>query len=362
MNPKKIWTVFVACMLVASMLIGCTQPQPSAPPAENPPPEAANTPPEDAVAEEPPAEGDGGQYPDFKVAALLSGVITDNGWSANMYDAVMQLSEKYGVVADYVESIAVSDMEEHLRGYAGDGYNLVIAHGSQFIDVVNSVAGDYPDTIFTISYAAADVSEHPNVACVAPVNNGFLMGIVAGALTETNKVALLGSEENPSISMEIQSFGPGVKLVNPDAEVITGYIGSATDLDKGKEMAMNLINSGVDVVGHSANSAGLGVLQAAEEAGILAVGINTDQYESAPGAVVTSSMRNFPAIYDDLFKQIVAGGFQGGLYAYGIGKDGCQLAPWHGWDETLPSEKIELIESTIQDIKDGKIEEKVIWE
>ncbi|NLF57707.1 MAG: BMP family ABC transporter substrate-binding protein [Candidatus Hydrogenedens sp.] len=352
---KKIVTLILVFVLALSVF-GCTQPagQPEATPT--PPPAAPSTPSAPPDISQTPGEGEYKQYPDFKVAALLSGVITDNGWSANMYNAVMNLADKYGVTADYVESVTVSDMEEYLRGFAGDGYGLVIAHGSQFIDVVNAVAGDYPDTLFAISFAATDVSQHDNVACIAPVNQGILEGIAAGALTKTNKVAMLGSEENPSISGDINVFESGVRLVNADAEVITGYIGSATDADKGKEMAMTLISSGVDVITHQANAAGLGVLQAAEEAGILAVGINTDQYSVAPDAVVTSVLRNFPAIYEALLPDIAEGKLTGGLYRFGIKEQGCVFSDWHGWDAKLPAE-IKLIQDTVQGIIDGTIAE-----
>ena len=357
---KIVAFLFVLAMVIS--VLGCTaSPEAQEPAAEEPvveeaEPEVAEAPVELETEAEEAEEVEYKQYPDFKVAALLSGVITDNGWSANMYNAVMNLQDKYGVTSDYVESVAVSDMEEYLRGFANDGYGLVIAHGSQFIEAVNAVAPDFPDTMFAVSYATGTISEFDNVIGVAPIGQGILQGIVAGALTDTDKVAWLGSVENPSTTEDSKYFEPGVRLVNPDAEVVSSFIGSATDLDKGKEMTMNLIDRGFDVVTQQANQAGLGVIQACDEAGILTVGVNTDQYDVAPNAVVTSVLRNFPLIYETIFPQIAEGTLEGGTYPFKIEDGGTMLAPWHGWDEKLPPEKIKLIEDTIAGIKDGSIQ------
>lgn len=349
---KKLLAAVLALLLLA--MIGCSPAEPDTTEPAKSDSATGRTEINDVEPTEPVAD----KYANVKVAALTCGVITDQGWSQSIYMAVKNLEEKFGVTADCVENVTVSDAEEYLRGFAGDGYSLVIAHGSEYIDATNAVAGEFPDTIFSISYSAEDVSEHDNVICVAPINQGILSGIVLGALTDTNKVAFLGSTENPSITDDLNIFGTGVHLVNPDAEVITGYIGSATDVDKGKEMAMALINSGVDGIAHQANQAGLGVLQAAEEGGIFAVGVNTDQYDVAPGAVVNSVVRNFAPMYEDILPKVVDGTIKRGVYPYGIKDGGCKLIDWHGWDEKLPPEKMALIEDTIQGIMDGTIPER----
>ncbi len=359
---KKFLAMVLSLTMTTLLLCACAGggASPAAPASS---PKASTAPAASATAKPAPtsggsaATGAAGQYPDFKAAACLSGAITDNGWSASMYNAIKNLEQKYGITFEYAESVTVSDMEEYLRGYATMGYDLVIAHGSQFIDIVTAVAPDYPDTIFSVSYALGSLSDLDNVICVGAYNTGALAGIVAGALTESNKVAMLGSTENPSVNADLNTFTLGVRMVNPDCEVVTDFIGSATDTSKAYEMSMSLINSGVDVISSSANQAGLGVIQAAEEAGILAVGMDTDQYEVAPDAVVTSVIRNFNNIYDKMFEKLVAGEVTGGLYAFGIQEDGVILTDWHGWENKLPPEKMQLINDTIAGIKDGSIAE-----
>lgn len=322
--------------------------------ATNVPVEEAKT--EEIAATEVPAE-ESADYSDFKIAALLSGSITDSGWSASMYNAGMNLATKYGLTFDYAENITISDAEEYLRGYADMGYDIIISHGSQFADAVNAVAGDYPDTIFSITYALAYIGEHDNVIGVGYINLGYLAGIVAGCLTETDKVAMLGSTVNPSIQAGLGTFELGVKSVNPDCEVITDWIGSATDVSTAHEIAMSLINSGVDVICGYANQASLGVNQAAEEAGIYAIGCDSDQYETAPDAVVTSVVSSFIPVYEDIFNLIVSGQIEPKAYGYGIASGGVYLSDWHGWDEKLPADKVTQIKETIQGIIDGTISE-----
>ena len=290
--------------------------------------------------------GEGGnEYSDMKIAALLAGPANDNGWNATAYNALTAICEKYGLEdLAYSESVAASDMEEFLRGYAQDGYNMIVAHGSQFVDAVHKVAPDFPDTAFVISYAGEDAPQEPNVAGVGPINSGVLAGAVAAAVSETGKIVMLGGEDTPSIAELVDMFEPGAKAVDPDITVETAYIGTLTDADRAKEVALGYANQGFDVVCASANNAGLGVLQAAEEAGIYAIGYNADQYEQAPDAVVVSVLRNFEGMFDNIFQEIAAGTFEGKVYSYDIASGGTILSDWHGWDEKLPEGKAKVDE------------------
>ena len=97
-------------------------------------------------------------------------------------------------------------MEEFLRGYAQDGYNMIVAHGSQFVDAVHKVAPDFPDSKFVVSFAGDGTQQEPNVAGVGPVNSGFLAGAVAAASSKTGKVVMLGGEDTPSIAELVDAF------------------------------------------------------------------------------------------------------------------------------------------------------------
>lgn len=296
-----------------------------------------------AASGAPAGEGGGSgetDYSNMRIAVLLAGPANDNGWNATAYNALTNICTKYGLEdLAYSESVAASDMEEFLRGYAQDGYNMIVAHGSQFVDAVHAVAPDFPDTKFVVSYAGEETPQSPNVAGVGPVNSGFLAGAVAAAASETGKIVMLGGEDTPSIAELVDMFEPGAKYIDPDITVETAYIGTTTDADKAKEVALGYANQGFDVLCASANNAGLGVIQAAEEAGVYAIGYNADQYDQAPDAVIVSVLRDFETMFDNIFQEIANGTFEAKVYAYGLKDGGTKFSDWHGWDEKLPEVK-----------------------
>lgn len=299
---------------------------------------------------------------DMKVVALLSGVITDNGWNQICYESVKAISEKYGTELEYIENIAVSDMSGYIRMYGDDEYDMVIVHGSQFESNVTELAEQYPNTMFCLSYgfkvedaANINIPDIPNLAYVGPVNMGIVIGGIMGILTETDKVVFLGGQDIPAITDIVSGIEEGVHLTNPDALATTDYLGTLTDQDKGKEIALSYISQGYDVISASANSAQIGCLLAAEEKGVYALGFNGDQYSLAPGAIVLSVMRNYPSIYVDVFESILNGTWKNGMVIYDLGDNGTLVSDWHGWDEKLPKEKVEAIETFIDDLYAGKL-------
>lgn len=307
------------------------------------------------------AEG-AGEAKDMKVVALLSGVITDNGWNQICYESVKAISDQYGTELEYIENIAVSDMSGYIRMYGDDGYDMVIVHGSQFESNVVELAEQYPDTMFCLSYgfkvedgADVNIANIPNMAYVGPINMGIVIGGIMGILTETDKVVFLGGQDIPAITDIVSGIAEGVALTNPDATATTDYLGTLTDQDKGKEVALSYINQGYDVISASANSAQIGCLLAAEERGVYAIGFNGDQYSLAPDAIVLSVMRNYPSIYVDVFESILEGTWQSGMVVYDLADNGTLVSDWHGWDEKLPAEKVEAIETFLDDLYAGNL-------
>jgi len=301
-------------------------------------------------------------YSKMKAIALLSGVITDNGWNQIAYESVKNLEKKYGVPCEYIESIAVSDMPEYLRMCGEDGYDMVIVHGSQFEAAAANVADMYPNIKFCLSYgfrvAESDTTKivaKPNLAYVGPVNMGIIIGAIMGILTDNNKVVFLGGQDIPAITDIVSGIEEGVRLTNKEAEVVTDYLGTLTDADRAKEITFTYINAGFDVISASANSAQLGCLYAAEEKGVYALGFNGDQYGIAPGAVVLSVMRNYPSIYEDVFLSIVNNKWQSGMVIYDLKQNGTLVSDWHGWDTRLPAEKVSAINETLRKLYAGEL-------
>ncbi len=291
----------------------------------------------------------------LSVALLLPGTIDDNGWNAGAHTGLLYLEDNYHAKIDYMESAGGPNAEANIRRFAEEGYDIIVCHGTQFADSAHLVALEYPETYFLISNAEADYSQPPNVACFGTVHSGFLAGAVAASVTETGTVAILGGEKIPSITPIVDLFIEGAHYVNPDVNVISGYIGSLTDADKAKAMAADYIDNGADVVCSSANSAGHGVIAAAAEKGVYAIGFNSDQYDEAPGSVIVSVVREFPTMFDTLYNTIENGNFEAKPYVFGIAEGGTVLSSWHGWDEKLPRASMQKINAVIHEFKAGKI-------
>lgn len=348
---KKFITLLLALAMSVS-LFGCggggQGSQPSAAPstgADNP-----------GTGTDNPGGGEGVDYSGMKIAVLLAGPANDNGWNATAYNALTNICNKYGLEPlAYSESVAASDMEEFLRGYAQDGYDMIVGHGSQFVDAIHAVAPSFPESKFVVSFAGAGTEQSPNVAGVGPVNSGFLAGAVAASASKSGKIVMLGGEDTPSIAELVDMFEPGAKYINPDITVETAYIGTLTDADRAKEVALGYTNQGFDVLCASANNAGLGVLQAADEAGVYAIGYNADQYDQAPDAVIVSVVRNFEGMFDNIFQEIAAGTFEPKIYSYGLKDNGTILSDWHGWDEKLPEAKTAM-DQLFADLESGKLD------
>ena len=145
-------------------------------------------------------------------------------------------------------------------------------------------------------------------------------------------------------------------LEKGEVQATTEYLGTLTDQDKAREAAKAYIDQGYDVVCASANSAQLGCLWAAEDAGVYAIGFNSDQYNIAPNAVVLSVMRNYTMIYKDVFDKLVAGTWTPGKVAYELNQGGTLVSDWHGWDAKLPKEKVDAINEFITKLFNGDYE------
>ncbi|MEA4970630.1 MAG: BMP family protein [Candidatus Pelethousia sp.] len=357
---KKVLAILLLCTMLFSCF-ACSNNAVSTPPQN---PEPTNPPSESGTQATPPAEAPK-DYSHYRVVALLPGTITDNGWNYICYSAVKSISEIYGTQLEYIENIAVSDMGEYIRMYGEDKYDMVIVHGAQFESSVVELVPQYPDTKFCMSYGfkidgSSDdkIRDIPNLAYVGPVGMGVAVGGIMGILTESNKVAFLGGQDIPAIADIVSGIAAGVALTNPDATATTAYIGTLTDQDMARELTNEFINKGYDVICSSANSAQLGCLWAAEEAGIYALGFNSDQYEIAPRAVVLSVMRNFSMIYQDVFDRFIKGEWRSGKVAYELSENGTIVSDWHGWNEKLPPEKVAAVDEFLRKLFAGEYDGK----
>ncbi|MFC4101183.1 BMP family protein [Paenibacillus xanthanilyticus] len=291
----------------------------------------------------------------FKVALLTPGPVNDSGWNAIAYNGLMKIKDELGAKTQYSEKVTQSDMNEFIRGYATDGYNVIIGHGFEFADPMMAVAKDFPDTWFLVT--SASVSQSPNVASIS-INNreqGYLMGTVAALMSETGTVAAIGGTEIPPITNSVKGFEEGAKAAVPDIEVLTTMTGSNDDIAKAKETAISLIEKGADVVMTNANQAGSGGIEAAKQKGMLAIGSNQDQNPNAPDTVVTSVIQDYPKAMSVVVKSIMDGAMKPEAQTLGVKEGAVYLAPYHGFDAKMAQEVKDKIAATVKALEDGTL-------
>ena len=204
-----------------------------------------------------------------------------------------------------LEMQSEAQREQALRRLAETGANPIVMTGFAFGEVLGKVAGDYPDTKFVIIDM---VVEQPNVQSIvfSEPQGSYLAGIMAAKASKSGTVGFIGGMDVPLIHKFECGYAQGVKATNPDAKVLINYTGTTpaawNDPVKGGELVKAQISQGADVIYAAAGGTGIGVLQAAAEACILSIGVDSNQNYLHPGKVLTSMVKGVDNSVYDVFK------------------------------------------------------------
>jgi basic membrane protein A len=253
----------------------------------------------------------------FKVAIALPGAISDKAWNQSGYEGIQLAKQKLGVEIANVEKVAQSDQTEVLSDFARRGYNLVFAHGGQFDAAIQQIASQFPNTFFV------GVNGNVSGANIASLRldhlqASYLCGIIAAAMTKSNKLAYIAGQEFQATQEELRGFELGAKSIKKEIRVSSSFTGDWNDVAKAKEVTLALISTGVDVIYQWLDSSSATVLQTASDKNVYAFGNTNDQLEIAPTAVLTSAVKHLDAaiVYlTDLAKQKQ---IQGQIYKLGL--------------------------------------------
>ncbi len=296
----------------------------------------------------------------IRVGLVLSvGGLGDKSFNDSAYKGLIRAEKELKIKPIYGQPEQMAEDEKYLRQYAEQGFDLVIAVGFLMKDALERVAGEFPNSKFAIIDA---VVNRPNVASLVfkEHEGSFLVGAIAGLMTETNKVGFVGGMDIPLIHKFEVGYTEGVKYVNPDAVVIVAYAGSGPeafhDPVRGKSLALSQFDHGVDVIFQAAGSTGNGVIDAAEERGLFAIGVDANQNYMAPGHVLTSMLKRVDVAVYEIIKDVVEGRFRGGIHVYGLEVDGVGYALDEYNRDLLPNSVIERVERIKRDIVAGKIQ------
>ena len=262
----------------------------------------------------------------FKVGMLLPGSISDQGWNALAHDGLKAIETELGAEIDYIESLTSDVWEADFRAYAMNGYHLIFGHGYEYQDAAIAVAQDYPEIVF-ITSAGASGAVRENVAPIVfrLEQATYLLGMMAGMMTQTDKIGMVGGQELPSGNSVFMAFEGGVKSVNPNAVLQRAYVGDWENIAKAREITTTQIDGGVDFIFHNANEAGIGVFEAvvfAQDAGktVYSFGANRDQSAVSPRAVLANAVIT-PRAYLQIATAVKAGTFESKLQVFTMTTD-----------------------------------------
>lgn len=291
----------------------------------------------------------------LKVAIILPGNINDGGWNATAYEGLKRAEEEFGIESAYQEAVSQSDQEEVFRNFAVNGYELIIGHGYQFADTAKKVAEDFPDAKFVVLNGTVGNGKNLGSYSFTNWQPGYLTGVLAGLVTETNILGAIGAEESPVITASMEAFVAGAKAVNPEVTVNLTYIGSWDDVAKGKETALSMYNNGADIVVTDANAVGLGSIEAAKEVKKYAIGFVQDQFDIAPEYVIASGIQSNSEMVRYVVKEVIEGKYNPqGDNILGV-KENAEGITLRDWADKLPKEVVDKVEEVKQNIISGKL-------
>lgn len=289
----------------------------------------------------------------LKVALLTPGPVSDSGWSALAYDGLQAIKTDLGAEVNNQEA-KDAQIKDAMRSYAQQGYNLVFGHGFEYNDPAIEVAKEFPNTVF-ISSSGGKTAANVGAFRFALEEAFYLAGVTAAKMTKSNKLAMIGGPDVPSIRSTFKAFEAGAKSVNASIEVIETFTNDGQDVAKAKQATLAAIGQGADLVIHQANAAAQGVFDACKEKGVYAFGANLDQNDNPSGVVLASAVIVAKPAFEDLAKRVQSGSYQGEITTVGMQKGAIAFKFNPKLADKVPSDLRSKIDGLTIGIIDGSV-------
>ncbi|MEE8270654.1 MAG: BMP family ABC transporter substrate-binding protein [Alphaproteobacteria bacterium] len=283
----------------------------------------------------------------------------DRSFNEGIYTGVERFREETGIDYAEFEVTNESQREQALRRMARRGADIVIAVGFAQAPALEVVAREFPDTKFTLIDMVVDL---PNVQSVIfkEQEGSFIVGMLAALASESDAVGFVGGMDIPLIRKFACGYEQGVHHVDPDMEVyqnMTGTTPSAwNDPSRGGELARSQFDRGADVVYAAAGGTGIGVYQAAEEAGKLAIGVDSNQNYLHPGTMLTSMLKRVDVAAYEAYQSTLDGTWESGIKVLGLAEEGVGWALDEHNESLITPEMIAAVDAATAAIIGGEIE------
>jgi basic membrane protein A and related proteins len=291
---------------------------------------------------------------DMKIGLVTDiGGLNDHGFNHLAYVGLQRAASQLGTQVQVEQSSSASDYVPNLQKFAVQHYNLVIAVGFLMDSAIKQVAKAYPD----VNFAIVDDAPSPSPANVDGLlfkeqESGYLAGYLAGLTTKSNIVSTVGGQKIPPVDHYIAGFQAGAKASDPGVKTLNDYSNDFVDQTKCKQLALNQIQQGSDVVFQVAGNCGLGALSAAKQKNVWGIGVDADQ--SALGSfILTSAIKKVDVAVFDTIQSVVNGTFKGGgITTFDMTKGATGLG---SINSQVPQATVDKVNAIAAKVKAGQI-------
>jgi basic membrane protein A len=259
----------------------------------------------------------------YQVAMITDSTVSDGGWGASCYQAMVDAATECGWKNMYTENVTTADYATVMTDYAELGYDLIFAPGNQYTDAVKQVAEEYPEVHFALLNGTVETD---NITSILPDAKqiGYMAGSLAGLMSKTNNIGFIGGMELDTTKQKLECYEKAAQKINPDIKVSSAYAGSFSDTAKGKEIASSMLsNYDVDIMFGDASAVDTGAREALAGAeGKYDIGQPGDLGSADDKVIICSVVTDNAALIKACMKDVESDSF-GNRTIYGDLSNGC---------------------------------------
>lgn len=285
----------------------------------------------------------------LKVTLILDeGGVNDQSFNQSAWEGALKAKEEYGVEVNYLESKQEADYLQNIETAIDNDSDLVIGVGFKLADKMLESSEAYPETKFAMIDATyEEIPENMSTVTFNEKEAGYLAGLVVGKMASKNttKFGFIGGMDIPTVTQFAVGYEKALKEINPKFELKTQIANSFTDTAKGKAMANQMYNEGVETIFTAGGGVNLGVFESAKEQGKYAVGVDLPSSHLSPEQIVTSALKNVNVGVENTIKETMENNFKGGVNSvYSLVNGGV------GYEKTklIPKEVVEFVDSKMK--------------
>lgn len=295
----------------------------------------------------------------FQVGLLTSGPVSDAGWYAGAYEGLQRIGTEMGAAISHQQTRTPAEFDEAFTAYGTDGYDLVFAHGFEYQDAALRASERFPEMMIVVS-GGAKVRPSLRPLIFRLEEASYLAGMVAGALTRSGTIGMVGGVEIPPVQGTFDAFRAGAMASRSDVRVIEAFTGDWEDVAAAKEAAVAQIRAGADILIHNVDAGSFGVFQAVREARaagqeVWAIGMNSDQNDVAPDVILGSAVIEIPEAFLEVARLVQGGTVAESPFDLSLGEGVIDFVPNPAHLELIGASLLERLEQTRVAVAAGEL-------